>query len=425
MVSSLSSRLLAGRGDCASLGSSKDNRRPPQHKRTALGSIKTRGTLNNEKNESSTSGYSADREGPSAYPPVVSINLHSKSRSYSRADVLTCPKRRKKNEMQFAATTVKADLARAGKEFKAIDRDLERPRILKDTNINLKDHVKLLHSNEISESLVPTSDIGKRTTINDYAALISAVSSFYPCKPTQMSDIKTFERTLPAGQNAWSEPSTSSVSDTLSDSGSDNTTNNQALPPLLEDSLDNCGERRKKNQTIAKKEAEPSDHMSSFSNGITMTKILQLSKTARVVTNSFAPYSIVHANAAFHRLSGKKTNDRVVGKSFFSLLDPEANSSQDEMSLSNFMIASSKGDDPKLCLLPRTSSVSDQNVEPVKCTIRVSPVLDQKTKMQDPAKVEYFVIEFVPDGKEFDETSLSKPSNTSFSNRNVPMPVVA
>lgn len=115
----------------------------------------------------------------------------------------------------------------------------------------------------------------------------------------------------------------------------------------------------------------------------------------------------------------------MIGKSFFSLLDPEANSSQDEMSLSNFMISSSKGEDPKLCLLPRTSSVSDQNVEPVKCTIRVSPVLDQKTKMQDPAKVEYFVIEFVQDGKEFDETSLSKPSNTSFSSRNVPMPVVA
>lgn len=281
MVSSLSSRLLAGRGDCASLGSSKDNRRPPQHKRTALGSIKTRGTLNNDKNESSTSGYSADREGPSAYPPVVSINLHSKSRSFSRADGLTCPKRRKKNEMQFAATTVKSDLERGGKEFKAIDRDLERPRILKDANLNLKDHVKLLHSHEISESLVPTSDIGKRTTINDYAALISAVSAFYPSKPTQMSDIKTFERTLPAGQNAWSEPSTSSVSDTLSDSGSDNT-NNQALPPLLEDSLDSSGERRKRNQTIAKTaEAEPSDHMSSFSNGITMTKILQLSKTAR------------------------------------------------------------------------------------------------------------------------------------------------
>lgn len=147
----------------------------------------------------------------------------------------------------------------------------------------------------------------------------------------------------------------------------------------------------------------------------------------RVVTNSFAPYSIIHANAAFHRLPGKKANDTVIGKSFFSLLDSEANPSQDEMSLSSLMISSSKGDDPKLYLLPRISggSASDKKFEPVKCTIRVSPVLDQKVEMQDAVKVGFFVIEFVPDGKEFDETSLTNKSRASFSNTNTPMGVVA
>ena len=145
------------------------------------------------------------------------------------------------------------------------------------------------------------------------------------------------------------------------------------------------------------------------------------------MTNSFAPYSIIHANAAFHRLSGKKGNDKVIGKSFFSLLDPEANPSRDKMSLSSFMVSSDQGEDPKLYLLPRISGggASNENTEPVKCTIRVSPVLDPKIQLQDPAKVGYFVVEFVLDGKEFDETSLTKATKSSSLSNKIPMGVVA
>jgi len=279
MVSSLSSRLLAGRGDCASRDSSKDNG-SPQYKRNVVGSIKTKMTFRNEKNESTISGYSADREGPSTYPPVVSINLHSKSKSStSRVDALKCPKRRKKNEQQYQATTVKADLARAGKGFKALSKNLERSSILKDADLRTKDRVNLVYSKDISEALVPPSNIGKQTTVADYTSLINAVSVFYPSKPTQMSDIKSFERNLPAGQNTWSEPSTSSVSDTLSDSGSDNTNNQaSALSPLLEDALDPTSKIQKK---LAMTIVNPSNTIPSASNAITMTKILQLSKTAR------------------------------------------------------------------------------------------------------------------------------------------------
>ena len=277
MVSSLSLRLLAGRGDCSSRGSSKDDG-SPQHKRTAAGTIRTGGGVN-DKNESSVSGYSADREGPSIYPPFVSINLHSNTKFSTRGEPSKCPKRRKKNEMQFAATTVKADLARAAMEFKTIDKDIERSTILKEMDINLKDRVQLVHSGDISGPLVPPSNIGRKSTVSDYAALISAVSGFYPSKSTRMSDIKSFERTLPTRQITWSEPSTSSVSDAFSDSGSDNT--NSPVPsisPLLEDSLDPSNKQaKKKNNTPV----NTSNDISFISNAITMTEILQLSKTAR------------------------------------------------------------------------------------------------------------------------------------------------
>jgi hypothetical protein len=184
--------------------------------------------------------------------------------------------------MQFTATTVKADLARAGKDFKPVKKDLERSTILGDMNIKINDHVRLVHSNEISESLTPPSKIGKKTTITDYTALINAVSAFYPCKSTQMSDMKSFEPTPPAGQNAWSEPSTSSVSDTLSDSGSDNTNNQAAtISPLLEDSLDTNRRHSMTRQKISKAVIKKPNAVSSVSSGVTLTKIFQLSKTAR------------------------------------------------------------------------------------------------------------------------------------------------
>ena len=290
MVSSLSSRLLAGRGDCSSRGSSKDNR-SPQHKRTVAGSIKTKSSANNEKNESSVSGYSADREGPSSYPPVVSINLHSKSKSSTRGEAFKCPERWKKNEIQFAATTVKADLVRAGKEFKSVNKGLERSTILGGMDIKLKDHVKLVYSSEHSESLLPQSTVGKQSTVADYAALVSAVSDFYPSKPPRMSDIKSFERPLSAGQNIWSEPSTSSVSDTLSDSGSDNTSNQAStISPLLEDSFDSSSKHRKKRQKTTRTTVDVSTDIFSVSNAITMTKILQLSKTARYGSHNVVLY---------------------------------------------------------------------------------------------------------------------------------------
>eukprot|EP00535_Pseudo-nitzschia_heimii_P000662 CAMPEP_0197179650 /NCGR_PEP_ID=MMETSP1423-20130617/4520_1 /TAXON_ID=476441 /ORGANISM="Pseudo-nitzschia heimii, Strain UNC1101" /LENGTH=385 /DNA_ID=CAMNT_0042629579 /DNA_START=139 /DNA_END=1293 /DNA_ORIENTATION=+ len=383
------------------------------------GSTKTKRTFNNENN---VSGYSADREGPSTHPPVVSTNLHSIYKSSTGVNALKCPKRQKKNEIQFAAATVKADLARAGKGFETFQKHSQKSSIFANENINLKGHVTLLFSKDISKSLVPPSNIGRQTTIVDYTSLISAVRGFYPHKPTQISDLKSFEQILPSpsGQNAWSEPSISSVSDTLSDYGSYNTNNQvSGLAPLLEDSLDprtkNRRKNKRKNDTV-----ELIDSTFQSSSEITMASILQLTKTARIVTNSFAPYSIVHANAAFHRLSGKNANDTVIGKSFFSLLDPEANPSQDKMSLSSFMISTRKGNDPKL-YLTSDSAVSEKRIDPVKCTIRVSPVSRQKAEIEDHNQVGYFVIEFVPDGKEFDETSLAKGCPVSFSKSNTPM----
>ena len=157
--------------------------------------------------------------------------------------------------------------------------------ILKEMDVNLKDHFKLLHSGDESGPIVLPSNTERKRICTDYAALISATSGFYPSKSTRMSDIESFERTLPAAiRNTWSDPTTYSVSDTLSDSGSDYI-NNQvpSFSPLLEDSLDPSSKQAKKR---TKTTVNPSNDVSSISNAITMTEILQLSKTARYDNHS-------------------------------------------------------------------------------------------------------------------------------------------
>ncbi len=95
------------------------------------------------------------------------------------------------------------------------------------------------------------------------------------------------------------------------------------------------------------------------------------------------------------------------------------------MSLATFVVSSDRGDDPKLYLIPGASGGNtSKEIEPLKCTIRAYPVLDQKISVQDPAKVGHFVIEFVLDGNEFDETSLTSTAKSSFSPK-TPMGVVA
>lgn len=111
-----------------------------------------------------------------------------------------------------------------------------------------------------------------------------------------------------------------------------------------------------------------------------------------------------------------------------SMLDTKANSFENnELSLEEYMSYSGQTGEHKLWLLPQVSK-DDAPSKPVKCTVRVSPVLDPyngRASIIEPYHVEYFVIEFVADGKEFDDTSITRRSAVSFSEANSHMGVVA
>jgi hypothetical protein len=230
------------------------------------------------------------------------------------------------NERQFAATNVKADLARAGIPFKQQNEGGETStNTVLGNNVDIinlnKNHVQLVHSCDyVSDSLFQSSSssssssnfIGRKTLSSDYTGMINAVREFHPLNAVgrrsrdininSSSKISSTEADAAQQSNkdTWSAPSTSSdVSDfdTESDSGSgtssendDHRNNNQVISfsPLLEDFLNDSStkvEAAKKNKTTIRAATqttiEPRNMLSTLSNAITMSEILQLSNTAR------------------------------------------------------------------------------------------------------------------------------------------------
>jgi hypothetical protein len=258
MVSRLSSRLLGGAGDSNSSSHSE-------------GSSKKRPFVSDTRPESSISGYSADREGPSMSPPVLSIDFHGRDKGRNDGDN-NCPKRQKRYEMQYAASTVKADLARAGKDMHKIDKATKNTSCLGNVNIDLKG-VKLMHSKDVESSLV-TSDVRAQSSLYDYETLVRACLDSYPSSYTLLKDDKGFSPT------PSSDISTSSVSDSESDSISSNgNSGNQSLliPPILEDSFD----ATKQPSPFSNIKMNSCNVISCPSNAVTMSEMLQLSGTAR------------------------------------------------------------------------------------------------------------------------------------------------
>jgi hypothetical protein len=231
------------------------------------------------KNATSTSGYSADKEGPATFPAIVSIDLHGRGdqSDFSR-DANNCPKRRKRIEMQFAAASVKADLERAGIDFKNMNKDIEQSDSPGGITIKLKG-VRLIHSKDVDGPFV-TSNVSEKATVTDYQTLMRAVGGSYP--PLAQRMMNSFDPSSATQDATSSDQSTSSVSDTESDSGCDsnsNSTSNHILfiPPLVEDTFDQAFIQ---NQTSTEC-SSPCNVISCASNAVTMSEMLQLSSSAR------------------------------------------------------------------------------------------------------------------------------------------------
>lgn len=175
------------------------------------------------KPDSSLSGYSADREESSLTLPIVSIELSGTRRLRSVRELNSCPKRQKRSELQFAASSIKADLARAGIELARVNPSIQKTKVMGPA-INLTG-VRLQYSRRHQEA----AELYKESaTQGDYEALALAC---WHCYPTSAMQAKASRKQF--GGSQISDRSTSSVSDTDSESGE--VGNGLAvIPPLLE-----------------------------------------------------------------------------------------------------------------------------------------------------------------------------------------------
>ena len=180
----------------------------------------------------SVSGYSADREDSSSSPPVISIDLdgNETKQSETMREMNTCPKRFKRSELQFAASSVTADLARAGMERSRVNPEIESTSKLGPVSISLKG-VKLVGSKDFQKH--PVVNLFASTgSVQDYQALALACFDMYPHLATKAEHISSSSQD--------SDRSTSSVSVSESDSESVTSKSNSeddsppafVIPPL-------------------------------------------------------------------------------------------------------------------------------------------------------------------------------------------------
>eukprot|EP00529_Nitzschia_sp_RCC80_P013027 CAMPEP_0113482318 /NCGR_PEP_ID=MMETSP0014_2-20120614/22856_1 /TAXON_ID=2857 /ORGANISM="Nitzschia sp." /LENGTH=591 /DNA_ID=CAMNT_0000375829 /DNA_START=50 /DNA_END=1825 /DNA_ORIENTATION=- /assembly_acc=CAM_ASM_000159 len=499
----------------------------------------------------SISGYSADKESnnignninksnftPSTFPEfppgVVSFHQRHGSNSYSNSNnnngdgdgssntsqsntsFQNCPKRLKKNEIEYAASTLKADLSRAGMNVKPLETNEGSTVTMKDgTSIKLAG-VRLVTSKQVtgpfildssSSSSPPSPPIrggcaSATATTSDYETLIRAVHDLYPYDPsfatnnrsgsttkattTQCNELlKQFQarRERQSVNDAEYDSSTSSVSDTESDTFSDNgnitsgsgssgrgSGNNTAsdssrtssnngrrsvlsssngsrrsaknrilvIPPLLDNS---SGAQEKPLRKCANDADSPINVISCPTTAVTMTDMLQLSHEARLVTKSTAPFSVVHANAAFLKMVCKDGAKNVIGTPFSSLLDMDT--APAGLSLMDCMVSSSMGIDTKLSVTkgvpnesqvqnPTKTSVDGSDMTKnnlVDCSMCVSPIVSKEITNREVTSVTHFAISLQQNGMNIDDdlstsSAPTSPIHERFGGDTMPMEVM-
>jgi hypothetical protein len=250
MASPLNTRLMSGYN--SSNNSNASSRKRPASSNGKLGSL---------------TGYSADREETSDFPPLVSIGLHGGRRGSS--DLNGCQKRRKKNELQFAALSAKADLARAGMTYPMIDRNKGKSTSTNGSNISLKG-TNLIYSQEFDMPTFSPNSSEKNTFV-DYQQMVTACHDSYRHNTLKMKS---------SSQDSNRSSRTSWASGTENEPVSSNAEGSSPvflIPPLLEDSLRSSKADPCKSSPLT----STCNIISSSATAVTMSDMLQLSMKAR------------------------------------------------------------------------------------------------------------------------------------------------
>ena len=160
------------------------------------------------------------------------------------------------------------------------------------------------------------------------------------------------------------------------------------------------------------------------------------------MTKCTAPFSVVHANAAFLKMVCKDGAKNVIGTPFSSLLDK--NTTPAGLSLMDCMVSSSMGIDTKLSVTKgdlnenqvqnhRKTSADDsattKNDNLVNCSMCVSPVITKRLTDREVTSVTHFAISLQQNGMNIDDdlstsSAPTSPLHETFGGDTMPMEVM-
>eukprot|EP00542_Grammatophora_oceanica_P009241 CAMPEP_0194046196 /NCGR_PEP_ID=MMETSP0009_2-20130614/20039_1 /TAXON_ID=210454 /ORGANISM="Grammatophora oceanica, Strain CCMP 410" /LENGTH=414 /DNA_ID=CAMNT_0038691397 /DNA_START=27 /DNA_END=1271 /DNA_ORIENTATION=+ len=295
MVSQLSSRLLAGYSPEGSVRSGSSS--PSSDGGGGGGNRKS-------VSESGQSGYSADKESDAApmkpfifnTKPPVQIDFHRKSKR-APTDFESREKRRKMDEENYVAFSVREDLKKGGLSYPTVRAD--RPRAIPlAKNLDMS-RVTLLSSKSVSDS--PFLTPARTPQANGTPDIVTAYGTLFNevFKSATASYYATTSQSTKSSAGGSDAESTSSVSD----SGSDDSTESKmvVISARLDDTLQPTKAKPKKKQQQAP--ALTSLIACPPSMSMTMEEAIGVCDAARIITTSSSDHTIVHTNAAYSQLT--------------------------------------------------------------------------------------------------------------------------
>jgi hypothetical protein len=220
----------------------------------------------------SVSGYSADHEDSSSSPPINSIDLDGSEtrQGETMREMNACPKRYKRSELQFAASSVTADLARAGIEHSLVDPEIKATTKLGSISISLRG-VKLVKSKDYQRNPV-VNRFSPTGSCQDYQSLAFACFDMYPNLVTKAENISSSSQDSDRSTSSVSESDSESV--TSKSNSEDDAPATFIIPPLAREAPGN----------ICKELSNPSNSCALLSmgrNAMTMSETMTLTNVPR------------------------------------------------------------------------------------------------------------------------------------------------
>jgi len=359
------------------------------------------------------SGYSADQESSSSSSSGNSNPFSSDGgvgnnliKSKRALEVAALSKKRKLEEMNYAAKTVKEDLERGGKSYEYVLKgraralpagsvDMSKVQLVTAAEYDAQCASQAAKDTTSTANVTSTANGTTASSANVYNALLDATRYFYNCTsgshrdaiiddpslgPTSSNDLVSSLANIAttAGRGLRSGTSTCTPS-TSSDTESDGSVGVVDIAPCLEDGLMSDEEVA----ALCPSPPAVDDERNKIA-ATTLEMALSYSPKARLIVRSIEPYQIVHANAAYFQLSGLQSTN-LVGQSVSTILEGPAGGK----GLTSFLSPSANPIDLQPVIIKGEEERDESASLPMPetaCRVSVSPVTDA-------SKITHYLVE--------------------------------